>query len=125
MTAEAHGKATLGLLMRCLPYEQRSAREQVDIALTAAALEIPLRLYFQGGSVLQLVNERDTFSARLPPGYRSWGSLTELTAVCAHAEPEWLEMLSESGLATVLDLSPMRLQAMRGDLALCTRVLVL
>jgi hypothetical protein len=123
--AETHGKATLGLLMRSLPYERRSAREQMDIALTAAALEIPLRLYFQGGSVLQLIKERDTLPARLPPGYRSWGSLTDLTAVCAHAEPEWLEIVLQSGLATEFDLRPMRLQVMREDLASCTRVLVL
>lgn len=125
MTAETRDKVTVGLLMRSLTYEHRSAREQLDIALTAAALEISLRLYFQGGSVLQMINERDTRSARLPPGYRGWGSLVDLTAVRAYAEPEWLENLSGRGLTTVLDLSPMRLPVMREDLATCNRVLVL
>lgn len=125
MTAGNHGKAPLGLLIRSLPYEQRSAREHLDIALTAATLEIPLRLYFQGGSVLQLIKGRENLPARLPPGYLSWGSLTDLTTVCANAEPEWLEILSVSGLVAVLDLSPMRLRVMRDDLASCARVLVL
>ena len=125
MVAKTHGKATIGLLLRSVPYQQRSAREQLDFALTAAALEIPLRLYFQGASVMQLIRERDSAPARLPTGYRGWGSLTDLTEVHAHAEPEWLELLSSNGFESLLDLRPMSVQAMRVNLASCTRVLVL
>ena len=125
MVAKPYGNATIGLVLRSVPYQQRSAREQLDVALTAAALEIPLRLYFQGASVLQLVRERDCGPARLPGGYRGWGTLTELTEVQAHAELDWLKRLAKYTSETVLDLAPMTVQAMRDDLASCTRVLVL
>ena len=115
----------LGLLIRSVPYEQRSAREQLDVALAAAALDIPLRLYFQGSAVFQLLVDRDATLAQLPPGYRGWGSLPELTSVSAHAEPEWLLKLSGAGLDTVLPLTALSATEMRFDFSSCEKVLLL
>ena len=112
-------------MLRSVPYQERSAREQLDVALTAAALEIPLRLYFPGNAVLQLLTERDPTLAHLPPGYRGWGSLPDLTSVIAHAEPEWIEKLSDHGLETLLELTPMNASEMRADFASCDKVLLL
>ena len=115
----------LGLVMRTPPYAQRSARTQLDIALVAAALGVPLRLYFIGASVLQLVKQRETVTALLPTGYRGWDSLAEESLLEACAEPNWLERLNDQDMSLANILRPMSLPQMRIDWDDCARLLIL
>jgi len=118
-------KQTIGLVIRTGPYQQRSARSQLDVALVAAALERPLRLYFLGQAVFQLVERRNLDEASLPPGYRAWGSLPGLTEVTAFAEPAWLEHAKLPGQNPVLPAAPMVLAQMRLDWQACDKLLIL
>jgi hypothetical protein len=115
----------LGLVLRSAAYQQRSARSQLDVALLAAALDAPLRLYFMGESALQLVGNRDTRPAGLPVGYRGWASLTGLTSVSAFIEPAWLERLSDLGIEPLLPVKAKSKAQMRTDWRKCARILVL
>jgi sulfur relay (sulfurtransferase) DsrF/TusC family protein len=116
---------TIGLLVRSLPYRQRSARAQLDVALVAAALEQQVRLYFLGAAVLQLQPERAPDAAKLPPGYKGWASLPELGEVTAFAEPGWLDRLSKFQGAPILAVTPLTRQEMRTDWQACDRIVVL
>ena len=122
---DAENLPAFGLIVRSGPYQQRSARSQLDMALVAAALEIPVRLYFLGDAVLQLTGERTLNSARLPAGYRGWASLPEMTRVRSFAEPAWLERMQQFELNPVLELDPMSLQHMRTDWRVCDKMLIL
>ena len=122
MSSNASG--AIGLVLRSGPYHQRSARAQLDVALAAAALEQPLRLYFLGAAVLQLLGCREPAKAHLPPGYRAWASLPELTAVTAFAEAGWLDWLEQNGMTSVLPLETATRQQMQADWRACQRVLV-
>jgi hypothetical protein len=117
--------AAIGLVLRSVPYEQRSARAQLDVALAAAALEQPLQLYFLGDSVLQLVDRREPASAHLPGGYRAWASLPELTQVAAFAEGGWMEWLQRGNLELALPLKAASQHQMRVGWNACLRVVVL
>ena len=121
----SRGAGTIGLVMRSGPYHQRSARGQLDVALAASALEQPLRLYFLGAAVLQLLGTREPGAAHLPAGYRAWASLSELTVVTAFAEPGWLEWLAQCGNRPVLPLEAASRQQMQADWRACHKVLVL
>ncbi len=92
------------------------------MALVVAALQQPLRLYFAGPAVLQLQTGRQPAAAQLPPGYRGWASLPELTEVCAFAEPEWQQRLVNGSLLELQTASPAE---MRCDWQACGKVLVL
>ena len=120
-----NGKSTVGLIINSGPYQQRSARSQLDVALVAAVLELPLRLYFIGPAVLQLLDSRKPVMARLPAGYRAWASLAELTEVSAFAEPRWLNRLETKPAAMVIVPTPQELVGMRKDWQSCDKVLVL
>lgn len=115
----------IALIVRSPPYRQRAARSQVDVALVAAALDRPLRLYFVGAAVLQLLAARDTADARLPSGYRAWASLPELTSVRVFAEPSWLARLQRGGADLLLQAEPMDAAVMSSDWRDCMTVLVL
>lgn len=115
----------LGLVLRAGPYEQRSARAQLDVALVAAALDQPLRLYFLGHSVLQLVGTREPGAAHLPVGYRAWASLPQLTGVKAFADVGWIDWLVQRGAESALVLQPATRQQMQADWRACHKVLVL
>jgi hypothetical protein len=115
----------IGLIIRAGPYQQRSARSQLDVALVAAALELPLSLYFLGQSVLQLLDKRELDLASLPAGYRGWASLTEMTEVQSFAEPDWVQRMHDLGLAPVIPYEPMSAQQMRSHWQSCERIIVL
>lgn len=115
----------VGLVVRSGPYQQRSARSQLDVALVAAALEAPLRLYFLGSAALQLAGERDARNAGLPAGYRGWASLTGLTGVSGFVEAAWLERLLELGTGPLLPVKARSKAEMRADWQNCARLLVL
>jgi hypothetical protein len=116
---------TLGLVLRAGPYQQRSARAQLDVALVAAALDQPLRIYFLGHSVLQLIGAREPGVARLPVGYRAWASLPQLTLVKAFADTGWIDWLVQHGAESALVLEPATRQQMQADWRTCHKVLVL
>jgi len=120
-----HSPAAIGLVVRTDPYRQRAARTQLDVALVAAALGQPLRIYFVGQAALQLLAGRDPAAARLPAGYRGWGSLPEMTSVHAFMENDWHEFLLRNGLEPVLEATPVSRQQMRADWSACRKVLVL
>ena len=115
----------IGLVLRSAAYQQRSARSQLDVALVAAAVDAPLRLYFMGEAALQLAGDRDTRAAGLPVGYRGWASLTGLTRVSAFIEPAWLERFSELGINPLLPVKAKSKAQMRADWQKCARLLVL
>jgi hypothetical protein len=115
----------VGLLVRSGPYRQRSARSQLDVALVAAALDVPLRLYFLADAALQLADERDTRSAGLPVGYRGWASLASVTSVTVFAEQSWLEHMAELGIEPLLKVQASTRAQMRADWEKCARLLVL
>jgi hypothetical protein len=114
-----------GLVLRSAAYQQRSARSQLDVALVAAAMDAPLRLYFIGEAALQLAADRDTRPAGLPVGYRGWASLTDLTRVSSYVEPAWLNRLSELGIKPLLPVKAKSKADMRADWRKCARILVL
>ncbi len=118
-------KPVIGLVVRSGPYQQRSARSQLDVALVAAALETPLRLYFLADAALQLAGARDARTANLPVGYRGWASLTGLTMVSAFVEPAWFECLSGLGTGPLLPVKAWTKAEMRVDWRKCARLLVL
>ncbi|MEJ8568436.1 hypothetical protein [Elongatibacter sediminis] len=118
-------KNSVAMIVRTRPYRQRSARTQLDVALLAAAVECPLRLYFLGAAALQLASAREVGAAQLPAGYRAWASLPELTALHAFVEPDWIDWLQRHGDGPVIDVNPMQTEHMRSDWRACRRVLVL
>lgn len=120
-----HASAVIGLVVRPVPYAQRSARAQVDVALAAAALEQPLHLYFLGDSVLQLLSGREPPAAHLPAGYRAWASLPELTLVSAFAETAWVNWLQQARLEVALPIKAASRSQMRAGWSACHRVAVL
>jgi sulfur relay (sulfurtransferase) DsrF/TusC family protein len=71
----------LGLVVRQGPYSERSARAQLDVALAAAALELPLEIFFIGEGIWQLAAARDSTAALLPRGLKGWAALPDMTSV--------------------------------------------
>jgi len=117
--------ATIGLIIRSASYEKRSARSQLDVALVVAALEIPLKLYFLGPAILQLIEKRTLVDAQLPAGYRAWASLPDLTDVAVFAEAEWHQKTQRHSLALALDVQPVSVSEMRTDWQRCNRTIIL
>jgi len=115
----------IGLLIRTGPYQQRSARSQLDLALVAASLEKPLQIYFLGQAVLQLLQRRELVSAKLPAGYKAWASLPEMTDVEVFAEPLWLERLQCCHIKLMLQPQALELMHMRVRWQSCEKLLVL
>jgi hypothetical protein len=115
----------VGLVLRSGPYRQRSARSQLDVALVAAALDVPLRLYFLADAALQLADERDTRPAGLPVGYRGWASIASMAQVAAFAEPGWLERMAQLGIEPLLKVQARTRAQMRADWEKCAKLLVL
>ena len=97
MDAGAGGR--LALIVRGLPYGRRAPRADLDLALAAAALDFELEVYFIGASLLQLAAERDGSAARLPPGYRAWAALPDLSEVRMFGELEWVQRCEQGGIA--------------------------
>ena len=85
----------IGLVVRSGPYQGRSSRDQLDIALAAATLGLELKLFFTGEGVLQLLADRDARKSMLPGSLRGWKSLPALTSVTA-----WV---AESALASFVE----------------------
>jgi len=114
----------LGLLVRSGPFSGRSARDQLDFALAAAALDFELELYFLGPGILQLLAEHQPEEAALPRGSKGWRSLPDLAEVRAFAPPEAMAGLAaDQGL--LLDVSPLDGVGMAARWRACDQVLVI
>jgi len=111
LTTAGRGRR-LALLVRDRPYRRRAARADLDTALAAAAMDVQVELYFLGGAVLQLADGRDSSAALLPPGYRGWSALPDLTEVRAFAEEGWLQRCRRDGIALVLPVKGLDAGAM-------------
>lgn len=70
----------LCLIVRSAPWQGRSGREQLDLALAAASAGVELVLVFTGAGRLQLLAGQQPRAAHLPVGLKAWKSLPELTA---------------------------------------------
>jgi len=119
------GIQRLGLVVRSGPWRGRSNRDQLDVALAAAAMGMELDLFFVGEGALQLLTGRDGAAAGLPPGHRAWASLAELTPTRVFMETSRYEALHSAGLHTLVRTEPLGQADMRARQDRCDRVLVL
>ena len=121
----AGGGRQLALLVRDRPYRRRAARAELDTALAAAAMDFHLELYFLGSAVLQLADGRDPTAALLPPGYRGWSALPDLTEVRAFADTAWLQRCTADGIGLVLPVQGLDPAAMAQRWRACSHALLL
>lgn len=112
----------LGLVIRCSPYEGRHAGAQLDAALAAAALEMPLDLFFLGDGLLQLLPGAAPSGARLPPGLKAWKSLPALTDVRAWVADDH-RLLTGPAIDWLLPLHTVTHDQLARRRAACDRVL--
>lgn len=104
--------ARLSLIVRSAPWLERSGREALDLALSALTMDVPVKLFFVGKGLLQLVAERSSGEAGLAPGQKAWSSLDALGDVTFYAHGTEVDRLSQAGLA--LTVSVVRLEV--GDM---------
>lgn len=88
----------LALIVRSAPWQGRSGRDALDLALAAATLDIALDLCFVGDGLLQLVAGEAPSDAGLPPGLQAWASLPDLGTVSYHAEAGRFDALAAAGV---------------------------
>lgn len=103
---------SLALLVHSSPYAHRVARADLDLALSAAALDFEIQVFFFGCSVLQLASERKPGEALLPGGYRAWSALPELAETAVYADKKWLEFCAGRGISLVMDVKGLTPSAM-------------
>lgn len=115
---------SLAILVASPPYRTRSARQELDVALAAAALDFRLEVYFLGSALLQLITVSAP-DALLPPGYRGWGALPDLGDTRCYAEQAWLERIRQGGADVVLPVEGLDPTAMKQRWRGCRHSLVL
>jgi sulfur relay (sulfurtransferase) DsrF/TusC family protein len=115
----------LALIVNSPPYGLRVARANIELALSAAALDFELQLYFLGSSVLQIVAERDTGDALLPPGYRAWAAVPDLADVRVFAETRWLDFCVANGMDLVMPAQSLDPADMKNGWRSCHHVMVI
>jgi len=106
--------STLALIVQTMPYENRVARANIDLALAAAAMDFDLHVYFSGAAIMQLVLERDVSGAMLTAGYRAWAALPELAATFIYGEQSWLDYCRQKDIELVMPargLSPSKIKS--------------
>lgn len=123
MTGEVRRK--LGLVVRAAPFTSRSARDELDVALAAATLEIPLEVFFLGYGVWQTAAERSVEAALLPGGLAGWAALADLTEARYFVEAGPCRRMREAGVDTTVPVEPLDGVAMAERWRSCSRVLVL
>lgn len=123
MTGGARGK--LGLVVRAAPFTSRSARDDLDVALAAATLEIPLEVFFLGYGVWQTAAERSVQAALLPGGLAGWAALADLTEARYFAEAGLCWRMREAGVDTTVQVEPLDGVEMAERWRSCSRVLVM
>lgn len=112
----------LALIVRSDPLADRSARAQLDVALAAAALEVPIELFFIGAGARHLLPAAATGAAGVPSANRAWPALAGLTGVSAWAAPGIADAAAPHGDWLV---RPLSLQDMAQRWSACRWVLVL
>lgn len=114
----------LGLIVRSAPWQGRSGRDALDIALASATLDLELELFFVGEGVQQLLADRTPERAGLPAGWRAWASLGELAPTRFHVEAATAAALEDVGARWLVapELVDAEVQAERQ--AACDRLLV-
>lgn len=115
----------LGLIVNAPPYRGRVARDSIDFALAAAAMEFELRVYFSGAAIMQLVAIREPSAALLPGGFRAWGALPELSAARIFAEQRWEEFCRSAGWELSLPVEALNAAEMKKSWRHCDHVVVL
>jgi len=118
-------RGSLGLVVRQGPYADRSARAQLDVALAAAALEVPLEIYFMGEGIWQLAARREFADALLPGGLKGWAALPDMTSVRYFAPPDYCSRLEKLGIETVVPLERLESKAMAARWRACSQVMAL
>ena len=95
----------IGILVRSDPYRQRAGRERLDLAMIAAALDLPVRVFFVGDGLLHLAAAQSPTALPAAPFTRGWLALLELGgAVSLYAQQCALQNLqSEEFPVTALD----------------------
>jgi sulfur relay (sulfurtransferase) DsrF/TusC family protein len=121
---ESVGERRLALIVRGAPYGRRAPRADLDLALAAAALDFELEVYFVGEALLQLAAERDGTAAWLPPGYRAWAALPDLSEVRMYGELEWLQKCERSGIELAVPVKGLDPDQMRSGWRSCRHALV-
>ena len=114
----------LGLVIRSAPWQGRAGRDQVDMAIAAASLDIPLELFFVDHGITQLLNGRDPAPAGLPAAASAWTALPELGPVRFSVEAGRHRALSARGCGFCVDVEPVSADEMRARQSACDRLLV-
>lgn len=117
--------APVGFIVRQPPYAQRSPRAQLDVALAAAALELPLEIYFLGDGIWQLVVRREASVALLPGGLKGWAALPDMTEVRFFAEPNQCNRLKRLGAQTAVPVQALDGSSMARRWQGCSKVVAL
>lgn len=115
----------IGLVVRSGPYQGRSSRDQLDIALAAATLGLELELFFTGEGVLQLLADRDARKSMLPGSFRGWKSLAALTSVTAWVAESALASFVEPDAELILKVKSANQREIALRLAGCDQVMVI
>jgi sulfur relay (sulfurtransferase) DsrF/TusC family protein len=105
--------STLALIVQTMPYENRVARVNIDLALAAAAMDFELHVYFIGAAIMQLALQRVSTGAMLPPGYRAWGALPELATTVIYGEQSWLDFCQQKNVELVMPTRGLSRPAMK------------
>lgn len=116
---------SLALIIQSPPYQNRAARDGIDFALAAAAMEYELRVYFPGLAIMQLACERNSAEALLPAGYRAWSALPEISAAGIYAERSWMEYFQSRGLKWVMPVKALSASALKQSWRACDHAVVL
>lgn len=112
----------IGLVVRAAPYARRASRDDLDVALAAATLEMPLEIYFLGPGVWQLIDDSEPQAAMFPRGLRAWAALAGLTDVRFFVEPSVSEYLAGLGATLMVDFEPLDGRGMARRWRACTQV---
>lgn len=115
----------IGLVVRQAPYAQRSPRAQLDVALAAASLEIPLEIYFLGAAAWQLAARRDPQAAGLPRGLKGWAAVADMAPARFFAEAGAFEVLVQAKAEWLVDAEPLELVSMAARWRGCRQVMSL
>ncbi len=102
----------LALIVCSAPWQERSGREALDLAMSAVAMDVSLRLFFIGDGLLQLVADRQSGAAGLPPGQKAWASLTALGEVDFFAHANEIDDLLLAGIELLVPLEALQVGAM-------------
>jgi sulfur relay (sulfurtransferase) DsrF/TusC family protein len=117
--------SAFALLVRSHPYQRRSARAELDVALAALVMDFRVEIYFVGSAVFQLLAERNCEPALLPAAYRAWASLPDMGEFSLFAERSWLDRLAAADVPLLLPVQAMETADMRQRWRRCDYSMVL